>query len=69
MIKVLGIILIFVSLSELAIFGSSENYEIEEDLHYAIENDIKKFHNILLVVVITDAIFGLICAMALLWFV
>lgn len=69
MIKVLGLILMIISLSELASLVTQEQYELEKDIYHAIETDIKKFHKLLTIVAVIDAIFGIICSLVLLWYI
>jgi len=65
MMKLLGIIILVLSLTKLCIIGSSEKYELEQDLYNSIKNDVEKFHNQLTMFVIIDSLIGISVALLL----
>jgi len=64
--KLLGIILIILSLSKLGIAGSSEDYSLSQEIYTFIKGDIITFHKRLMTILIVDGIIGLICGICLL---
>jgi len=64
--KLLGIILMILSLSKLGIAGSSADYSLSQEIYTFIKDDITIFHKRLVAILLADGIIGLICGICLL---
>lgn len=64
--KLIGIIILIISLSKLCIAGSSEKQELSKELFYYIKDDIFGFEKIMVAILVLDGIIGAICGAILL---